>query len=250
MAGLAAPARAASSASAPPSEWTIGLSSRPGAARSNDAAACCFAPPGAGCSSTARRESPVESLTPRNLRFRGDPESPAPASWDLRVPTRSGPTPWYSPPAASRVTPICSRRSSARPLIPCSSAPTRGASATASGSAAQWERLQPLPGRLLRSPGAEPPPRLGRRPAAGGRLARADTLDELLDAVAGWGVVRQGLSETLECWAAEAPSPDAPRRLPLEPPARAAVLRAGSAADHNVPLRRSRGERRRAGARP
>jgi succinate dehydrogenase/fumarate reductase flavoprotein subunit len=36
--------------------------------------------------------------------------------------------------------------------------------------------------------------------------------------VAGWGVVRQGLRETLECWAAEAPSPDAPRRLPLEPP--------------------------------
>ena len=36
--------------------------------------------------------------------------------------------------------------------------------------------------------------------------------------MAGWGVVRQGLRETLECWAAEAPSPDAPRRLPLEPP--------------------------------
>jgi predicted oxidoreductase len=34
--------------------------------------------------------------------------------------------------------------------------------------------------------------------------------------VAGWGVVRQGLRETLECWAAEAASPDAPRRLPLE----------------------------------
>ena len=34
--------------------------------------------------------------------------------------------------------------------------------------------------------------------------------------MAGWGVVRQGLRETLECWAAEAASPDAPRRLPLE----------------------------------
>ena len=56
---------------------------------------------------------------------------------------------------------------------------------------------------------------------AGGRFVRAGTLRELLDAVAGWGVARSGLAETLDCWAAAAcdgdPPPDAPRARPPEP---------------------------------
>ena len=60
--------------------------------------------------------------------------------------------------------------------------------------------------------------RIAGAEAAGGRFVRTNTLDQLTAAVTRWGVVRQGLTETLECWAAGATGADAPRQLPLEPP--------------------------------
>jgi len=63
--------------------------------------------------------------------------------------------------------------------------------------------------------------RIAAAEAAGGRFARAGTLTQLLDAVAGWGVVRRGLNETLESWAVAAEGADAnldaPREVPPEP---------------------------------
>jgi len=63
--------------------------------------------------------------------------------------------------------------------------------------------------------------------AAGGRFVRAATLNRLLDTVAGWGVVRRGLVETLEGWAAAAAGADghldAPRGVPPEFGPRAAL---------------------------
>jgi len=60
--------------------------------------------------------------------------------------------------------------------------------------------------------------RIAEAEAAGGRFVRANTLEQLAGAVSRWGVVRRGLTETLECWAAGEPGADAPRQLPLEPP--------------------------------
>jgi succinate dehydrogenase/fumarate reductase flavoprotein subunit len=60
--------------------------------------------------------------------------------------------------------------------------------------------------------------RIAAAEAAGGRFARADTLDQVLDTVTSWGVVRHGLTETLESWMAGAASVDAPRQVPVEPP--------------------------------
>lgn len=63
--------------------------------------------------------------------------------------------------------------------------------------------------------------RIAAAEAAGGRFVRAATLSQLLGAVVGWGVVRHGLAETLESWAAAAAGADAhmdaPRGVPPEP---------------------------------
>src|SRR5262249_28479877 len=64
--------------------------------------------------------------------------------------------------------------------------------------------------------------RIAEAEAAGGRFVSANTLDQLAAAVTRWGVVRQGLAETLESWAAGEAGGDVPRQMslgaPEEPP--------------------------------
>ena len=63
--------------------------------------------------------------------------------------------------------------------------------------------------------------RIAAAEAAGGRVVRAATLNELLVTVAGWGVARRSLAETLEAWDAAAAGADAhldaQRGVPPEP---------------------------------
>jgi succinate dehydrogenase/fumarate reductase flavoprotein subunit len=64
--------------------------------------------------------------------------------------------------------------------------------------------------------------RIAAAEAAGGRVARAGTLDALVEAVSGWGVVRRSLCDTLDAYAAAAGGADVALDAPLpahpEPP--------------------------------
>src|SRR5262249_35445091 len=56
--------------------------------------------------------------------------------------------------------------------------------------------------------------RIAAAKAAGGRVVRAATLNELLATVAGWGVARRSLAETLEGWDAAAAGAGGPLGAP------------------------------------